>query len=176
MARVEQLESGAVWAWHERAKDPYIAVKVVEVIDATTVRADRVDSQGHSAITAHPATFRCLWDELDEYLREWRDLDARLRADQRDEFPDSVSPGLDAGSPVGRNSVAHVDRGAIARRGAPRVVYSLQAAADECGVSTQFLRLYVRRGDLIAHYAGSKMLILADDLRDWVRRLPFERE
>lgn len=66
MARIEQLKRGEVWAWHERAKDPYVAVEVTEEIDAVTVRGERVDSQGHPPVTAHTATFRCRWDRLDD--------------------------------------------------------------------------------------------------------------
>ncbi|MEY9851256.1 hypothetical protein ABH923_000934 [Leifsonia sp. EB41] len=56
-----------------------------------------------------------------------------------------------------------------------RIAYTLAAAAEECGVSPQFLRGYIRRNDLVVHYAGTKPIILADDLKDWIERLPTER-
>lgn len=70
-------------------------------------------------------------------------MDSRLRAAQRGELPVDNSIVREA---LGSDRLAgglpragFVDRSAIAREGVPRVVYSLQAAAHECGVSSSFV-------------------------------------
>lgn len=57
----------------------------------------------------------------------------------------------------------------------PFISADLQKSADSVGASTRELQRAISRGDLRAHYVGSrasKPLILAADLAEWVASLP----
>lgn len=56
----------------------------------------------------------------------------------------------------------------------PKLAYSLQEAAAATGYSARTLSIAIRRHDLLARYANSKPIILADELQDWLRSLPTE--
>ncbi|SEE18317.1 hypothetical protein SAMN04489740_0831 [Arthrobacter alpinus] len=56
----------------------------------------------------------------------------------------------------------------------PKLAYNLEEAAEATGYSVSTLRISMRRNDLIASYANSKPVILADELRDWLKSLPTE--
>jgi hypothetical protein len=56
----------------------------------------------------------------------------------------------------------------------PKLAYSLEEAAEATGYSTSTLRIAIRRHDLLARYANTKAIILADELQDWLRSLPTE--
>lgn len=56
----------------------------------------------------------------------------------------------------------------------PKLAYNLNEAAEATGYSTSTLRIAIRRHDLIARYANTKPVILAEELRDWLESLPTE--
>ncbi|WP_307076564.1 helix-turn-helix domain-containing protein [Arthrobacter pascens] len=55
-----------------------------------------------------------------------------------------------------------------------KLAYSLEEAAGATGYSTSTLRIAIRRHDLIARYANTKPVILAEELLNWLRSLPTE--
>lgn len=55
-----------------------------------------------------------------------------------------------------------------------KLAYNLVEAAAATGYSVSTLRIAIRRFDLVASYANSKPVILADELRDWLKSLPTE--
>lgn len=55
-----------------------------------------------------------------------------------------------------------------------KLAYNLEEAAEATGYSTSTLRIAIRRNDLIARYANTKPVILAEELLDWLRSLPTE--
>ncbi|MDN4595893.1 hypothetical protein [Leifsonia virtsii] len=117
---------------------------------------------------------------MDDKTRELRWVGDRLRALQRGE-PVDPWPMID-GEPdrtpwleKPREAAPTVVRIPSMQPSIRRVAYSLEAAAEECGVSAQFLRGFVNRHELIVHYANTKMVVLADDLNEWIESLPTER-
>lgn len=56
----------------------------------------------------------------------------------------------------------------------PKLAYNLKEAAAATGYSVDTLRIAIRRNDLVARYANSRPIILADELLDWLRSLPTE--
>jgi hypothetical protein len=52
--------------------------------------------------------------------------------------------------------------------------FRVEEAAEATGYSTSTLRIAIRRHDLIARYAKTKPVILAEELLDWLRSLPTE--
>lgn len=55
-----------------------------------------------------------------------------------------------------------------------KLAYNLEEAAQATGYSVTTFRTAIRRHDLLARYANSKPIILADELQDWLRSLPTE--
>lgn len=55
------------------------------------------------------------------------------------------------------------------------VSYSLSGAAEATGLSERTLDRAIAVGDLPVRFAGSKKLILATDLYEWVAGLPDEK-
>lgn len=55
-----------------------------------------------------------------------------------------------------------------------KLAYNLNEAAAATGYSTSTLRIAIRRHDLIARYANTRPVILAEELRDWLESLPTE--
>ncbi|MGN5733132.1 hypothetical protein [Arthrobacter psychrochitiniphilus] len=56
----------------------------------------------------------------------------------------------------------------------PKLAYNLEEAAEATGYSVSTLRIAIRRNNLIASYANTKPVILAEELRDWLKSLPTE--
>ena len=54
------------------------------------------------------------------------------------------------------------------------LAYTLQGAADACGLSLSFLKLWVEGGELTRRYVGTKPLILASELLAFLESLPYE--
>ncbi|MDQ1059114.1 hypothetical protein QFZ23_003015 [Arthrobacter globiformis] len=55
-----------------------------------------------------------------------------------------------------------------------KLAYNLEEAATATGYTVSTLRIAIRRHDLLARYANTKPIILADELQDWLRSLPTE--
>lgn len=55
-----------------------------------------------------------------------------------------------------------------------KLAYNLEEAAAATGYSASTLRIAIRRHDLLARYANTKPIILADELQEWLRSLPTE--
>jgi hypothetical protein len=55
------------------------------------------------------------------------------------------------------------------------VSYSLPGAVEATGVGRTSLDAAIARGDLIAHYVGTKPVVRAADLDEWIQSLPTER-
>lgn len=55
------------------------------------------------------------------------------------------------------------------------VAYNLDQAVEASGFSVRTLRDAIRAGDLTAHYSGTKPVILAADLHEWIESLPTAR-
>src|SRR5690606_24603706 len=56
----------------------------------------------------------------------------------------------------------------------PKLAYTLEEDAEATGYSSRTLRIAIRRHDLLARYANTKAIILADELQDWLKSLPTE--
>ena len=55
------------------------------------------------------------------------------------------------------------------------IAYTIEGAAAATPLGKDRIREAIRTGDLVVHYhpdSGDRPLILADDLRDWIRSLP----
>lgn len=52
------------------------------------------------------------------------------------------------------------------------VSYSIPGAVEASGVSESSIRAAIKDGELTAHYLGTKPLIRAVDLDEWVQSLP----
>lgn len=54
------------------------------------------------------------------------------------------------------------------------IAYTIEGAAAATPFGKDVIRKAIGDGDLIAHYreGGSHPIILAEDLRDWIRSLP----
>ncbi|MEO5314193.1 hypothetical protein PV772_08735 [Pseudarthrobacter sp. CC12] len=55
-----------------------------------------------------------------------------------------------------------------------KLAYSIQEAAEATGYSSDTIRKALRNNDLVARYANSKPVVLAEELADWLRSLPTE--
>lgn len=53
-----------------------------------------------------------------------------------------------------------------------QIAYTVPQAAAAAGSSEAELRLAIQNGKLTAHVSGDRIIILADDLASYVRRLP----
>lgn len=58
--------------------------------------------------------------------------------------------------------------------GKPKLAYSLEEPAAATGHSVSTLRIAIRRNDLLARYANSKAIILADEMQNWLNSLATE--
>lgn len=56
-----------------------------------------------------------------------------------------------------------------------RLAYAIAEAAAVVGLSPDVIRRAIKSRDLPVHYAGSKPLVLAEDLAAWVAALPTEK-
>ena len=56
------------------------------------------------------------------------------------------------------------------------LAYTVADAAEACHLSQATIRDAINHGQLKAKRAGTKLLILADDLRDWLTALPAARD
>lgn len=56
-----------------------------------------------------------------------------------------------------------------------KIAYTVQEAAESCGVSEPVIRRAVENGDLTFHYPTSRPVLLAEDLRDWIATAPLVR-
>lgn len=54
------------------------------------------------------------------------------------------------------------------------VSYSLPGAAEATGIGRTSIDAAIARGDLVVHYIGTKPIVRAADLDDWVQSLPTE--
>jgi hypothetical protein len=55
------------------------------------------------------------------------------------------------------------------------VSYDMNGAAAASGVSKATLTKAIAADELVVHYVGSKRVVRAADLDDWIRSLPTER-
>lgn len=55
------------------------------------------------------------------------------------------------------------------------VSYNMAGAITATGVGETTIKSALKSGDLIGHYVGVKLVILATDLADWIESLPTER-
>jgi excisionase family DNA binding protein len=56
-----------------------------------------------------------------------------------------------------------------------KLVYSIREASAATGLSRSTLYLEIRDGRLAVRKAGRRTIILDEDLRDWLSRLPEKR-
>lgn len=54
------------------------------------------------------------------------------------------------------------------------VSYRVPDAVKATGIGESFIRNAIRNSDLIAHYIGTKPVVLATDLHAWIESLPTE--
>lgn len=55
------------------------------------------------------------------------------------------------------------------------VSYNMAGAVAASGIGETNIKKAIADGELVAHYMGSKLVITAPDLFEWVRSLPTER-
>lgn len=173
------MENGQIWAYRETPSKPLQRVRIVDKgthYDAY-IRGELIDLPGRPQTYAKRPKYRCQWDKIDDYLERQREMQAALdieRAAERERAEQEELAKLDGftGLNITVPDLIAVAMGIVS---VPKVAYSLETAAAECGVSPSFLRVFVNRGDLTAHFANTKTIILADDLKDWIERLPTER-
>lgn len=55
-----------------------------------------------------------------------------------------------------------------------KLAYNLEEASAATGYSVSTLRIAIRRHDLVARYANTKPVLLAEELLDWLRSIPTE--
>lgn len=56
------------------------------------------------------------------------------------------------------------------------VSYNMAGAIAATGIGETTIKGAISRGDLTAHYVGTKLVFRAVDLDEWVASLPTERE
>ena len=56
------------------------------------------------------------------------------------------------------------------------LAYTVASAAEACHLSPKTIRDAINALKLPAHKSGVKVVILADDLREWLRSLPAARD
>jgi hypothetical protein len=56
-----------------------------------------------------------------------------------------------------------------------KVAYDMKGAVEATSIGETRIKEALGRGDLIGHYNGSKLVIRAADLDDWIQSLPTER-
>lgn len=60
--------------------------------------------------------------------------------------------------------------------GLAAVSYNLAGAMAATGVGETTIKTAIANDDLVAHYVGTKLIIRAADLDDWIQSLPTERK
>lgn len=55
-----------------------------------------------------------------------------------------------------------------------KLAYTLDEAAEACGVSKDVIKRAIARGDLVPVYPTSRPVLLAADLLAWLQSLPSE--
>lgn len=55
------------------------------------------------------------------------------------------------------------------------VSYHMAGAVAASGIGETSIKKAIANGDLIAHYVGTKLVIRAVDLDEWIESLPTER-
>ncbi len=55
------------------------------------------------------------------------------------------------------------------------VSYSMAGAIAATGIGETTLKAAIANNDLVAHYVGTKLVIRAADLDEWIQSLPTER-
>lgn len=56
------------------------------------------------------------------------------------------------------------------------VSYNMAGAIAATGIGETTIKAAIKRNELVAHYVGTKLVIRAVDLDDWVASLPTERD
>ena len=58
------------------------------------------------------------------------------------------------------------------------IAFTIEGAAAATPFSREIIRKAIATGDLVVHYRenGSHPIILDEDLRDWIRSLPTQRQ
>lgn len=56
-----------------------------------------------------------------------------------------------------------------------QLAYTVEQAADVCGVSEKYIRDQIARGEIEKRHVGRKILIRRADLEAWLNDLPRER-
>lgn len=56
------------------------------------------------------------------------------------------------------------------------VSYNMAGAIAATGIGETTIKAAIKRDELVAHYVGTKLVIRAVDLDDWVASLPTERD
>lgn len=58
------------------------------------------------------------------------------------------------------------------------IAFTIEGAAAATPFSRELIRAAIATGDLVVHYrpGGSHPIILDEDLRDWIRSLPTQRQ
>ncbi|MDR6613606.1 hypothetical protein [Leifsonia sp. 1010] len=179
MPRHSEMENGQIWAYRESPSKPLQRVRILDKgthYDAY-IRGELIDLPGRPQTYARRPKYRCQWDRLEEYLERQKELAERIEAERaeeqlrRDEEEAAKWDGF-----KGLNvTVPDLIAVAMGNTSVPRIAYSIEAAADECGMSPSMLKVFINNGALKVHYANSKTIILADDLKEWIERLPTER-
>ncbi|WP_158861984.1 hypothetical protein [Leifsonia sp. AG29] len=162
-----KMRVGQVWAWRPEKGKPIERARLLDVDDNVHVRAELIDRPEPCEVVDRAGTFWCPWDQLGDELEERVAIGVRLEMARAGVLEATRADAVNEG-PIAVKVRAPGEASA-------RVAYSLEDAALECGVSPSFLRSFVRRNDLVVHYALSKAIILAEDLRAWVQSLPEER-
>lgn len=57
----------------------------------------------------------------------------------------------------------------------PAISYTIPEAALATGYSETVIRAAIEAEDIEPHYVGTKPVVLADDLTEWIRSLPTAR-
>lgn len=151
------------WAYRRGTTHPLEKVLVIDpgrhYYDDIRVRLADDDSVHHE-FEVKRAKLPCKWEDLDAYL------EAHPEVPRGDQVATTVEPVQIVHTTNELRNIIHEEiQNAL---GVMKVSYTLREAAVAVGLSTTVLAAAVRRGDLVAHYYGTKPVFMPDDLRSWV--------
>lgn len=173
------IAAGQIWAYRDKPSKPLQRAQIIDPGPHTQadIRARLLDVPGQPVVVGKKLRYPCKREDLEAYVEHQREIADRQEAESRLE---ALREGERLAQERAEFQGLHVTvpellAVAMGRVSSPRVAFSVDVAAEECGVSTQFIRSFVVSGELRAHFANFKKIILAEDLHSWIKSLPTER-
>ncbi|MBN8423246.1 hypothetical protein JF531_01775 [Microbacterium esteraromaticum] len=165
------IRSGEIWAYRQRTTHPLQRAFILNPghsYDAS-IRIRLIDNRDVAELWTARAKLPCKWAYVEDYLLKHPDVPREYPPPSEPEDRDMASYRMSFSA----NELRAVIHDEVSKAlGVQKIAYTRTEEAIATGVSVSMIDTAVKRNELIANYAGTKPLFLADELRRWVSTLP----